>query len=96
MEALSTSFHLHSGLCAGKHKVTCVSSGWKFLEPGCEKGKEKMVSGPKKGTMPPHSIALGFYLPYILLPLPEPKHLPGVATRDQGLAQNTNSVSHNP
>lgn len=96
MEALSTSFHLYSGLCAGKHKVTCVRSGWKFLEPGCERGKEKTVPGPKTGTMSPHWIVLSFYLPYILLPLPEPKHLLGIAARDQGLAQNTNSVSHNP
>lgn len=56
-----------------------------------------MVSGPEKGTVPLHLIALGFCPPYAALPpSPEPKHPPRIAGRNQGLAQNTHLISHNP
>lgn len=77
--------------------MICASSGWEVLESGRERGKEKMVSGPKKGTVPLHLIALGFCPPYAALPpSPEPKHPPRIAGRNQGLAQNTHLISHNP
>lgn len=54
------------------------------------------MSGPKKGSVSLHLIALGFCLPYALPPSPRPKHSPGSAARDCGLAQKPNLISHNP